>query len=88
MIFESELATAWEETGRRDAVLIIHGRPFSYLMPRPIMIQEEMAFHWFFFSVQSRYVCVSVLLQWGRMRAWEIERAAMLAEVKQTPVEA
>lgn len=30
----------------------------------------------------------SVLLQWGRMRAWEIEGAAMLAQVRQTPVEA
>lgn len=46
-----------------------------------------MAFNCFF-SVQSRYVCVNVLLQWGRMRAWEIERAAMLAQVRQTPVEA
>lgn len=52
------------------------------------MKQEEMAFNCFFFSVQSRYVFVSVLLQWGRMRAWEIERAAMLAQVRQTPVEA
>lgn len=51
------------------------------------MKQEEIAFNCFF-SVQSRYVCVSVLLQWGRMRAWEIERAAMLAQVRQTPVEA
>lgn len=38
--------------------------------------------------MQSRYVCVSVLLQWGRMRAWKIERAAMLAQVRQTRVEA
>lgn len=89
MSFESELATAWEETGTEGMqFFIIHGRPFSYLMPRPIMIREEIAFNCVFFSVQSRYVCVSVLLQWGRMRAWEIERAAMLAHVRQTPVEA
>lgn len=53
------------------------------------MMQEEMAFNRFFLACRAdMYVCLSVLLQWGRMRAWEIERAAMLAQVKQTRVEA
>lgn len=52
------------------------------------MTQEEMAFNCFLACKADMYVCLSVLLQWGRMRAWEIERAAMLAQVRQTPVEA
>lgn len=89
MIFESELATAWEETETE-------GMQFSSFMVVLFHISSktnnETRRNGFqlgvFFSVQSRYVCVSVLLQWGRMRAWEIERAAMLAQVRQTPVEA
>lgn len=79
MIFESELATAWEETGTE-------GMQFSSFMVVLFHISSKTnnetrrnGFQLFFSSVQSRYVCVSVLLQWGRMRAWEIERAAMLA---------
>lgn len=88
MTFESELATAWEETGTE-------GMQFSSFMVVLFHISSKTnnetrrnGFQLFFFSVQSRYVFVSVLLQWGRMRAWEIERAAMLAQVRQTPVEA
>lgn len=87
MIFESELATVWEETGTEGMQCSSFMVVLFHISSKTNNDTRRNGFQ-LFLSVQSRYVCVSVLLQWGRMRAWEIERAAMLAHVRQTPVEA
>lgn len=60
MIFESELATAWEETGTEGMqFFIIYGRPF-HISSKTNNETRRNGFQLLFFSVQSRYVCVSV----------------------------
>lgn len=60
MIFESELATAWEEMGTEGMQFLSFMVVLFIFHPRPIMIQEEMAFNCFFKRAEQICMCECV----------------------------